>query len=228
MFAGQPLADDIGKRLAQYFPPPRMKILREGFDFQTIEMDITKKSDGKHLVELTTEGKALEPARVLLESGDIEWAKIKQYASILCEAYCLAMSLAGISVSSKKLVDKALDKAARKIKSSSKLQEALKEFAKAWNKAGGSAYKRAEALYYLIKDSNALDILWTIIEGTFSNMDRYAWLETFLKVIAMIIAAVATDGVALIAEIALIVKDAVDFAKKIANLNQLETIKKTL
>ena len=44
----------------------------------------------------------------------------------------------------------------------------------------------------------------------------------------MIIAALATDGAALIAEIALIVLSAVDFARKIANINQLSAIKETL
>ena len=45
---------------------------------------------------------------------------------------------------------------------------------------------------------------------------------------AMIIAAVGTEGAALIAKIALTVLAAVDFARKIANLVQLEEIKKSL
>ena len=59
-------------------------------------------------------------------------------------------------------------------------------------------------------------------------MAWYDWLETAVKVAAMIIAALATDGAALIAEITLIVLSAVDFARKIANINQLSAIKETL
>ena len=44
----------------------------------------------------------------------------------------------------------------------------------------------------------------------------------------MIIAALGTEGAALVAKIALIVLAAVDFARKIANLVQLEEIKKSL
>jgi hypothetical protein len=166
---------------------------------------------------------------VLGASLDIDWSKIKQYASILVEATLLVMSAVGISVSpSAKAVDKAVEEAAQAIQSSSKLEKALEAFVTAWNNAGGSAYQKAKALFFLIKASNAGGILWKIIKAVCSNMAWYEWLETAAKVTAMIIAALATDGVALIAEIALIVLSAIDFARKIANLNQLETIKKTL
>ena len=59
-------------------------------------------------------------------------------------------------------------------------------------------------------------------------MKWYDWLETAAKVSAMIIATFATEGAALIAKIALTVLAAVDFARKIANLVQLEEIKKSL
>ena len=59
-------------------------------------------------------------------------------------------------------------------------------------------------------------------------MKWYDWLETAAKVSAMIIAALATEGAALIAKVALAVLAAVDFARKIANMIQLEEIKKSL
>ena len=55
-------------------------------------------------------------------------------------------------------------------------------------------------------------------------MSKWDWVKTAAKVSAMIIAALATDGAVLIAKIALAVLAAVDFAKKIANLVQLEEI----
>lgn len=55
-------------------------------------------------------------------------------------------------------------------------------------------------------------------------MKWYDWLETTAKVSAMVVAALVTDGAALIAEIALTVLAAVDFARKIDNVVQLEEI----
>lgn len=222
-FVDQP--SDIAERLAKHLPESRIKIIRGGFDFQTFRMDISKKSDGKHWVEFTLEAGKIEP-KALLGAVDIDWSKLKQYASVLVEAIALVMSAVGISASpSSKAVNKAIDEAAEAIKSSTKLQRALDEFVKAWNSAGGSAYKKAKAIFFLIKDSYAGGILWTVIKAICSEMAWYDWVLTSAKVTAMIIAALATDGAALIAEIALIVLDAVAFARKIANLVQLEAIK---
>ena len=54
------------------------------------------------------------------------------------------------------------------------------------------------------------------------------WAKTIAIVTATIVAAIATDGVALIAKIALAVNSAVEFAKKLSNLHELEEIKKKL
>lgn len=227
-FSGRP--DNIADRLAIYLPENRIKMIREGLDFPTFRMEIIKKSDGKHWVEMTRQGKLMEHgSRALVQSTDIDWSKLKQYASIIVEGILLVMSAVGISVTpSERAIDTAIDETVQVIKSSSKLQKALDEFVTAWNNAGGSAYQKAKALFLLIKASNSAGILWNVIKAVCSNMAWYDWLETAAKVSAMIIAALATEGVALIAEIALVVLAAVDFARKIANLNQLETIKGTL
>ncbi|KAJ8257282.1 hypothetical protein GJAV_G00183930 [Gymnothorax javanicus] len=226
-FAGQP--DDIAERLAKHLPENRIMMLRKGLEFPTFRMDIIKKDDGKHWVELKRGQEALEPARALQSSADIDWAEIKQYASILVEAVALVMSAVGISVSpSAAATAKAVDEAIDAIKSSPRLQRALDAFVEAWNMAGSSAFKKAKAIFDLIKESFAAGILWTIIKALCSNMAWYDWLETAAKVTAMIIAALATDGVALIAEIALIVLSAVDFARKIYNMSELKAIKSTM
>ncbi|KAJ8257290.1 hypothetical protein GJAV_G00184010 [Gymnothorax javanicus] len=225
-FAGQP--DDIAEQLAKHLPETRITMLRKGLEFPTFRMDIIKKDDGKYWVELKEEQEALGPARALQVPADIDWAKVTQYASIVVETIFLGMSVAGISISpSAAATRKAIDETIEGITSSSMFQRALDAFVKAWNKAS-SAYEKAKALFYLIKDTNAGSILWTIIKALCREMAWYDWLLTAAKVIAMIIAAVATGGAVLIAKIALIVLSAVDFARKIANLEQLEAIKNAM
>ena len=226
-FADQP--DDIAERLAKYLPAARIKMLRDALSIPTFRMDITKKSDGQNWVEISRGGKPLLPARLLSSPADVNWATIKQEASIVVEAVLLVLSAGGISLSpSEREIEVAVEEAEKVIQHSSQLQRAFHEFVEAWKAAGGNAYKKAKALFIFIKEINAGKLLWTIIKTVCQNMKWYEWLETAAKVAAIIIAALATEGVALIARIALVVLDAVDFAKKIANLITLAAIKETM
>ena len=80
--------------------------------------------------------------------------------------------------------------------------------------ASGSALDKAKAIFYLIKDSYSASILWTVIKSLGSNMSTLDWIKTAGIVTAMIIAALATDGAALIAKIVLALNSAYEFGKK--------------
>lgn len=127
-----------------------------------------------------------------------------QYASIVVEAVLLVLSATGISVSpSSGTVEKATEEVAQVLKSSSKFEKAVEAFIDAWKSASGAVGK-AKAVFFLMKDTYAAGVLWTVIKALCSNMAWYDWLETSAKVTAMLIAALATDGAALIAKIALV------------------------
>ena len=227
-FASRP-EQDIRKRLAKHLPEDRIKLIEEALSIPTFRMEITKMKSGKYLVQLKRGDKEFLPSRELATLADIDWAKIMQYASIVVEAVLLVMQAVGIGVSvSAKTMKATIEATAEAIQRSSAFQRAIEAFVTEWNEAGGSAWAKAKALFHLIKDTFAAGLLWTIIKSLCSNMKWYDWLETAAKVSAMIIAALATEGAALIAKIALTVLAAVDFAKKIANLAQLEEIKKSL
>ncbi|KAJ8046630.1 hypothetical protein HOLleu_05373 [Holothuria leucospilota] len=226
-FTGHP--HDFAEKVTKHLPEERVKLIQGALNIPTFRMKIIKKDNGRHWLELTREGQEFKPTRELASYSDIDWATIEQYASILIEAVLLVMSAVGISVSpSASVIRKTVDETAESIRSSSQLQRALETFVEAWDAAGNNPTKMATALFNLIKDSYSAGILWNIIKSLCSNMAWYDWVETSAKVSAMIIAALATDGVALIAEIALVVFSAVDFARKIANVVQLQDVKKGL
>jgi hypothetical protein len=226
-FADQP--SDILVRLKKHLPEERIKMIQAGLSLPTYRLDITKSPEGHHTVSLKREDEMFLASRNLMTMVDIDWTKIMQYASIVVEAVMLVLSAVGISPSpSSKAVEEATEDVAQALKNSSKFEKAMESFVEAWDSAGGSAYQKAKAIFYLIKDTNAAGLLWTVIKALCSNMAWYEWLETAAKVTAMVIAALATDGAALIAEIALVVMSAVDFARKLANLSQLETIKSSV
>lgn len=227
-FTSQP-DQEIRERLAKHLPEDRIKLIEEALSIPTFRMEITQKSNGKYLLQLTREGKEFLPGRELATVSDINWGSILQEASILVEAILLVMSAVDIKVSVSQSTMKAtIEDTAKAIENSSALQRAIAKFISSWHAAGGSALERAKAIFYLLKESYAAGILWTIIKSLCREMKWYDWLETAAKVTAMIIAALATEGVALIARIALVVMSAVDFIRKLANLAKFEEIKQTL
>ena len=217
---------DIRKRLAKYLPEDRIKLIEEALSIPTFRMEITQKSDGKYMVEMTREGKEFLPGKELETAADIEWASIQQKASILVEATLLVMSAVGIRVRvTARTIKATVEETAKAIENSSALQKAISKFISSWHDARDNTWERAKDIFVLLKDSYAAGILWNIIISLCREMKWHHRLETEAKVIALIIKATPA---ALIARIALAVMSAVHFIRKLANLVMLEEIKQNL
>ena len=217
---------DIRERLAKYLPEDRITLIEEVLSIPTFRMEITQKSDGKYMVEMTREGKEFLPGKELETAADIEWASILQKASILVEATLLVTSAVGIRVRVTARTMKAtVEETAKAIENSSALQKAISKFISSWHDAGDNTWERAKDRFVLLKDSYAAGILWNIIISLCREMKWHHRLETQAKVIALIIKATPA---ALIARIALVVMSAVHFMRKLANLVMLEEIKQNL
>ena len=219
---------DIRERLAKYLPEDRIKLIEEAFNIPTFRMEITQKSDGKYLVQMTREGKEFLPGKELETVADIEWASILQKASILVEAILFVMSAVGIRVRVTHPTMKAtVEETAKAIENSSPLHKAIAEFISSWHHAGDNRRERAKDIFVFLKDSYATGILWDIIISLCREMKWHHRLETEAKVIVLII---KTTPAALIARIriALVDMSAVHFIRKLANLVMLEEIKQNL
>ena len=68
---------------------------------------------------------------------------------------------------------------------------------------GDSKWEIAQAIFNLIKECYSARILWVIINGLRGDMTRWDWARTAGNVTAMIVAALSTNGTALIANIVL-------------------------
>jgi hypothetical protein len=107
-------------------------------------------------------------------------------------------------------------------------QSTLNKFVDAWNEAGGSAWRKAEAIFYFLKGSYLLGILWKIIELIFNLMFKQpTWTEIrqIHQFVLMIVAAFTTERVALIARITLAVQNDVHlylFFAQFSSINYLE------
>lgn len=75
--------------------------------------------------------------------------------------------------------------------------------------------EKAEAIFDLIRATNDAGFLWMIIKCLCSDMARWNWIKTAAVVSAMIIAGFASEGVALIAVIAVALAAAIELAEDI-------------
>ncbi len=225
-----PGVDKNPTELEKHLPPHRIEMIKEGLTIPTYKINITKTgARGNHSVDITRDGKLFKPSRELVTLEDINWATILQYASIIVEAVLLVLSAVGIKVAvSESVIDKVAQETAEAVESSSVLQKAVQELQRVFEDSSSTAFQKAKAIFYLIKDSYSAGILWNIIKGLCVNMSYLDWIKTAGIVTAMIVAALATDGVALIAKIVLALNSAYEFVKKLANLTELDSITKTM
>ena len=216
--------ENIEERLSKHLPKHRVDLIKTGLQVPTYQVNIAKRVDRHHWVDITRDGKPFMESLKLDTAASINQTSWIQIASIIIEAVLLVLQAVGIVVDvSKQVIQRTAEEIIPVVESSSQLQkavEALEEAAK-----GGSKLEIAKAIFILIKDSYAANILWEIIKGLCSNMSTLDWIKTAAIVTAMIIAAIATDGVALIAKIVLALNSAYEFIKKLTNLRTLKELK---
>ena len=148
-------------------------------------------------------------------------------ASIIVEAVLLVLQVVGIKVAvSEQVITRTAEEIIPVVASSSQLQKAITALEEA--SEVGSKWDMAKAIFNLIIDSYSASILWKIIKSLCSNMSTWDWIKTAGIVTTMIVAALATDGAALIAKIILALNSAYDFINKLTNLSQLKAINQEL
>ena len=218
--------EEVVERLKKHYSEHRLKLVKTALQPPTYQLQISKKQDGHKWVDITHSGKkVMDP--VCLDSNDsINTSKWIQIASIVVEAIQLLCQAVGIEEAVEESLLETSKEMIPVIESSSALQKAVDELLAAWE--SGSKWEIAKALFNLIKDSYAAGILWSVIKGLYSNVSAWDWIKTAGIVSAMIIAATATKGVALIAKIVIALNSAHGFIMKLKNMKELEDVKKTL
>ena len=226
--AERPPTGKEAEHLAKHLPKQRVELIKKGLQVPTYHLEITKKADGHHRVDITRDGKEFMPSRKLDSTAAINATSSLQMASIIIETVLFVLNAVGVEIpDDMQIIIEAARKIVDKIEKFSTLQndiQALEEAAAAKNGSDSVAH----AIFVLIGDLFSEGILWTIIRSLCVNMSWWDWTQTVVVVVAEIIAALATDGAALIVEIVVALKDAVQFMDKLTTLTQLKAVKKTL
>eukprot|EP00118_Oscarella_pearsei_P011772 m.81724 g.81724 ORF g.81724 m.81724 type:complete len:281 (+) comp36246_c1_seq1:533-1375(+) len=216
--------EEIESHFGTHLSKPRIELIKEALTLPTFRMRLEKKSDGQTWAITTRDRKEFKPPILLDSLLAMDSASYLQMASVIVEAILLLLSAVGVKVAvDKAVMTKTTEEVVAVVGSSRKLQDAVKALQTAFD--GDSTWNQAKAIFYLAKDCKSAGILWTVIKGLCKNMTALEWIKTAATVTAMILAAFATDGVALIAKIVLALKSAYDFVQKIKNLNQLDGMK---
>lgn len=225
--------DDIEARLLKQLPKHRVDPIKTGLacEVPTYGLDIQKThKSGRPQVNITRDGKPFLMESIERElNGAAAFAKASwiQIASIVVKAMLHVLQAVGIKVAvSKQAIAKTAEEIIPVIESSSQIQKAVQALEEAAN--GGSKLEIAKAIFYLIKDSYSASILWKIIKGLCSNMSTRDWIKTAGIVTATIIATFSTNGLALIAKIALTLNhdSAYEFNMKTStNLQDMKVLK---
>jgi hypothetical protein len=197
-------------------PPGRLTAIQNGLQMATYRIKITDKTaeltfvDGTHFKTIQLDSKE-----------NTSYAYYMELASIIIEGIMLVMTIIGLKIPiSNQLINKVSDKVVEELEQSSAFQKAVENFIESWDDASGGLDK-AKALFHLLKDTYSLGILWSTIKLLCSEMTWWDWTKAAALIAAQLVAAFATDGVALIAKIALALKSAYDFGDKIVNLKKL-------
>ena len=215
------------EHLAKHLPKQRVELIKKGLQVPTYRLEITKKPDGHHWVDITRDGKEFLPSRILDTTAAIDATSWLQMASIIVEAVLLVLNAVGVEIpDNAQIIITVAEEIVDVIEKSVTLQKDIQALEDAAN--SGSTTAVAKAIFVLIGDLFSEGILWTIIKGLCVNMSWWDWTQTVVVVGADIIAALATDGGALIVEIVVALKDAVQFMGKLTNLTQLKAVKKNL
>ena len=206
----------------------RVDFIKKYFAMETYKMKVVKKPDGQSAVQVYRKGIEFQPERMLMTINDIDAVTVLQWASLALEITHLVLSCVGLGLDISEIVIRAVVKEVEALVREPAFQRAAEKFVEAWNAAGGNAWAKAKAIFEFLKDTYSLGIFWKIVKLFFQKMSAWEDIKAIAEVALMIIVGFATDGLALISKIVLIVDIAIDLADKIANLVMFSDMKKTM
>ncbi|XP_062571509.1 uncharacterized protein LOC134233557 [Saccostrea cucullata] len=211
--------EEFMDRMRSLLSPEDMRMASGYVDQETFTMDIqgtqaTIQRGGKQF---------LEPMKLNSMEGIMDSMAV-QIASLVIEAVLFVVGVIGIKVHIEDSIIRKIIKEVMPALKQPAFKRIISSFVMTWKE--GSALQKAKALFSLVKETNSLGIFWKIVKMAFKSMKWYQYLRAAAEITAMIVAAFATDGLALIAKIALSVSDAVNITQKVINLTKMYEMSK--
>ncbi len=233
-FIGKPqppeeLTKLVSEKVSKYAPSGQVEFIKKGLQIPSYRLNF-RHEKGNYYVDITKSGVKYLDSIKLDTTVNAEKISVLQIASIVVEAVALLLSIVGVVVPEEKIAEVAA-KMATAISESPAVKKAIEVLKNVWG-SNGSGSSKAKAMWELIKAvweyRTHGNILIKIVKLLISDMSWWDIVKTVALITATIVAAIATDGIALIAKIILALNSAYEFGKKILNLNELDEIRNEL
>lgn len=215
-----------------FLPPLKPEVITKtsrALEAETFDMNISK-IDGVNTVEIMRNGKRVFPAIQLKTVADFNFAYVIQMASVYIELVLLIASCAGIDVSVSEYEIKSMAEKVAKMLADPEVAKAFDTFIQSWN-AAASITEKAKAIWVLLRVtfSTSVGILIKTFKLIIAKMSWIERIKAVAKLVAYIVAAIATGGEAVIAKIVhALEKSGFRFAKKMLNLGHLKELRKEI
>lgn len=211
---------EVEKKISPKIGHDRAEMIKNAFSFETYKMKLVKKSNGQSAVQMHRGGTEFRPEINLLKIEDVIKSNELQMTSMVIELFMLVLSCGGIMDDFTEYQMRAAIQEIEAIVQQSAVQKALCKFIEEWNH--GDAWARAKAIFVFLKSTYSLGIFWKIIKILFTQMSTFQNIRALAECAVMMVAAFATEGIALIARIALSLNNTVALVEKIANMSNFE------
>lgn len=211
--------EEVCRKMKTLLSDGDFKMVSGYVDQETFTMDIQGS-----VASVQRGGQKFLDSMQLNSMGGIVDSSAVQIASLVVESVLFVVGCIGIKVH---IQESALRKIISEIIPVVKqpaFKRIINKFVESWK--NGNAIGKAKAIFKLLKETNSFGIFWKIIKMAFKEMKWWEYVRAAAEITALIVAAFATDGVALIAKIALSVNDAVNITTKVINLVKLKDMAK--
>ena len=218
---------DAADILAKHLSEEHLENVKAGLSDSHSHLKINKHEDGSHSVDVihSSSGEKLMPTKQLNSVESIKETTCVQIANVITDVVSLLLQIAGVKVAtpSKEALTKMADEIVPVINEVNQgLVKAIDQLTEGFKKR--SAHDIAHAIFEFVKELHPFGVLVKIAKSFCADVSIEGGLKAGAMITATIIAAIFTDGRALIPKIKLALHSAWDFMKKLENVHKLKTL----
>lgn len=196
-------------------------ILKEAFRAETYTMTLRTHTDGLD-ADLSKNGKNYTNSIAMSNNSSGMSAIWYLLNSILIEIIWLLLRLVGVRANVDDMDEMhRMESGLGPIVRTNAVQQALSVFVTDWYRGDADIWRRARAIFNLIRDSHIMGILWPLLNFVMSQMGIVDCLLVTAKVVATLVHALITDGSSLIPRICVALHHGANFFHKVHVLAQL-------
>ena len=229
VLASDPDPAKVASHLSEYLSPEQIQMIKTGLQIPSYRINF-RFEKGHYHADTSKSGEKYMESVKLDTPQNFQLISARQIGSIVVEAIGLVLSIVGYSVEADKMAEVATQ-VEKELAESPTVVEAVDNLKRVFS-SGAATKDKAIAIWGLLKSvwevKEKGELFIEIVKLLFANLTFWEKAKIVAKVTATLVAALGSDGVALVAKISLALMSAYEFNKKLSNLNELDEIRKAV